>query len=97
MFKTFFFHLCVSVILLEQIIFASPILRTGAPLKMPKPMKTMLDLSNNVFNTLVSKVQSQNGLITNDKLQLALLLIDWMRENSRVKQQNTVYWYLRQG
>ena len=97
MFKTFFFHLCVSVILLEQAIFVSPILRTDSPLKTQQTMKIMLDLSNNVINTLVSKAQRENGLTKNDKKLLALLIIDWMRERARVKQQNTVYWYLRQG
>jgi hypothetical protein len=96
MFKSFF-HILISIILLEQTLFASPILRTGSPLKMSKTMKSMLDISNNVFNYLALRAQTQNGLTKNDKKLLAILIIDWMREKDRAKQQNTVYWYLRQG
>jgi acid stress-induced BolA-like protein IbaG/YrbA len=96
MFKIFF-HLFVSIILLEQTLFASPILRTDTPLKFQQTMKTMLDISNNLFHSLAMRAQTQNGLTKKDKKLLAILIIDWMREKARAKQQNTVYWYLRQG
>ena len=101
MFKIFV-PIFLSIILLEQTIFVSSILRTGIPLRMQKIMKNavstgLLDQSKNVFYTLVLKAQTKDGLTEKDKKLLASSIVDWMKENERAKQENTVYWYTRQG
>jgi hypothetical protein len=101
MFKIFV-HVFLSIILLEQTIYVSSILRTGIPLRMQKIMKnavstSLLDQNKNVFNTLVLKAQTKHGLTEKDKKLLASSIVDWLKENERAKQENTVYWYSRQG
>ena len=96
MFKSFV-HIFLSIILLEQTLFVTPIFRMGIPPKMQKVMKNAFDESNNVFNTLVLKAQTTNGLTNTDKKLLASSIVDWLKEKERAKQENTVYWYTRQG
>ena len=96
MFKIFV-HIFLSIILLEQTLFVTPIFRMGIPPKMQKVMKNAFDESNNVFNTLVLKAQTTNGLTNTDKKLLASSIVDWLKEKERAKQENTVYWYTRQG
>ena len=96
MFKSFV-HIFLSIILLEQTLFVTLIFRMGIPPKMQKVMKNAFDESNNVFNTLVLKAQTTNGLTNTDKKLLASSIVDWLKEKERAKQENTVYWYTRQG
>jgi hypothetical protein len=103
MFKIFV-PILLSIILLEQTIYVTPIFRMGYPPRMQKIMKNAFDVSNsvpdesnNVFNTLVLRAQTTNGLTNTDKKLLASSIVDWMKENERAKQENTVYWYTRQG
>ena len=60
-------------------------------------MKSVLDERNNVFSNLVLKAQTKHGLTENDKKLLASSIVDWLKENERAKQENTIYWYARQG